>query len=470
MSIYGESILGFRIFDFLVQLSCLPLIFYLAKRVSGLGMAGFLASAFYGIFYFQLKAQGTAEKESYVIWALLLCTALSFSINRRRLLRALLAGLLLGFIFVVKPNYGLYWPVFGLLFLAQGLHNGFRKTMEELLLFSACCCLPAILLVLYYWRLGALAQLYRDAIWFNAKIYTQMIPPAVIRRRFWIYIVPIVIFKSYPLYFFPMLVALGLQFKKRTFAKDQCLFWTLLALLIIGIIGYEVQGKFFPYQLATFVPLVMIFAAWAFAWIFGALGDVSRGWYGRVAVWLLLAGLILFAAGGDGASRDFALKYCYRDFDRAYLAGLGTKDDTLSAANLYLAAQYLKPLVNEKDGIALVGGYPLIPFLLKKKLPTPFMYTHQLLMLRWDGEILPEQKQWMREYSAQIISAKPRFIIVTENFGVERDPSFNFMTKDIWSALDNQFPELKAFMDRNYQLRKKIGKVHIFEMAKKDGA
>jgi hypothetical protein len=267
-----------------------------------------------------------------------------------------------------------------------------------------------------------------------------------------------------------MLLAIGLKFRKINFAKDQNLFWTLLSMLIIGIIGYEIQGKFFPYQMTTFVPIMIIFAAWAFAWIFSALGDVSRGRYGRVAVWLLPAGLILIASGSNGASRDFALQYCYRDFDRAYLAGLGTKDDTLSAANLYLAAQYLKPLVRDQDGIAIFGGYPLIPFLLKKKLPTQVMYTHQLLMLRWDGKILPEQRQWMREYSSQIINARPRFIIVTENFGVERDPFFNFITKDIWSALDNQFPELKAFMDQNYHLRKIIGKVYIFEMAKADGA
>ena len=45
LALFGESVLGFRFFDYLVQLSCLPMIFYLAKRLSGFSASGFLAAS-----------------------------------------------------------------------------------------------------------------------------------------------------------------------------------------------------------------------------------------------------------------------------------------------------------------------------------------------------------------------------------------------------------------------------------------
>ena len=87
-AIFGESIIGFRVFDLLVQLSSLTMIFYLSKRLSGSGVAGFLSGVFYGIYYFGLGNFDTGQREAYILWLFLISLIAGVTLKKRAWSRA----------------------------------------------------------------------------------------------------------------------------------------------------------------------------------------------------------------------------------------------------------------------------------------------------------------------------------------------------------------------------------------------
>ena len=466
MGLFGESTLGFRFFDFLVQTSCLPMIFHLARKLAGTGLAGFFAAVFYGIYYYSLGANGAGQRETFIFWLLLLCTVLALTMENRFWLRAFIIGLLLGGAFLLKPFYGLAWPVFGVLFLSQGLKKRPVMVWLESSLFGLCCLAPALIFVLAYWRLGYINQLYLNTVWFNSEIYTQMTDPFAQRLVFATRILPLVIFRDYPLLLLPAILAGVLQAWKGGLVRDKTLFALLGSMLFIGLFSYFLQGKYFPYQLAVFMGMACIFSGWAsgLAWL--ALSNLSRSRPAKTM--LLISGLVwagINITSLDSFGRFFAVHYCFRNFIRAYLAGYGTPRDSQLSANYYLAAQYLKPLIRPHDRIACFGPYPLVPFLLRQRLPTYFPCVHHLLLMRKDGKVLPQQKQWIQEFSSDIIQAGPRFIIVSDRFPGFQDKFFNFINREVKVALEEQFPELDHLIKNNYRPLKVIGHVLIYELS-----
>ena len=486
MALFGEGVLGFRIFDFLVQLSCLPMIFYLARRLSGSGvpglltvgqgkpcpyarLAGSLATVFYGIYYFSLGNSGAGQRETFILEIFLTCLTIAFSGQGLFRLRAAAIGLLLGFVFLLKPFYGLSWPVFGVFFLVTGMKQRPKKIRLDLLLFSICCLLPALIFIFSYWRMGFAGQLYQELVWYNLKIYSKMIDAKTQWKYFFLQDFLNLVFHDQPMIFLSALIAIGYQFRKRSLAKDKPLFWILLSLLFVCIFSYAFQAKFFPYQMAPFMGFLIIFSGWAFGQAVFMLKDLTRSAPGKTALAAACVILIILAiANTDPWLRGFAARYCFRDFDRAYQAGAGTVYDTQLSANYFQVARFLKPEVKPGDEIACFGPYPLLPFLLKTKLVTTFPCVQYLLRMRMDGQIPDLQKKWIEEFSGQIVSARPRFIVVSDSFPAWNNAFFNYTQRDLAKALDHQFPGLKTFITNDYKLKAVIGHVKVYEIISVD--
>jgi len=469
LELFGDTILGFRLFDFFLQLSALGLIFYLARRMSGGPRAGFLAAVFYSIYYYGLRSTDTGQREGFIFWLLLIAVSLAVTLDRSIRLRAALIGLLCGFIFLLKPTYGLVWPVFGLYFLARGIRPRPRLVWLELALFSFFCLAPSLIIIFYYWRLDYLNELFQILIWFNSKIYSRMIDPGGESAAWWLNAAPSLIFKDRPLIFFPVLFFLMLQLRTGLLARDKNIFWLIFFLILAALLNYRIQAKFFPYHLIIFWGGMMIYAGFGFAWMMDWLSRRAGRLLGKAVPAIFSAGLIFFMlANLDPWMKKFALNYCFRDLNRAYLAGFNTDNDRHFSADYYRAAQYLKPLVRPEDQIIVFFGYPLIPFLLKKKMPTWFPCSHQLLFLRYDGELLPRQAEWRNRYTREIIQARPRFFIVTDRWPGQYYQLFHFADREFWPAFRTRFPELHAFFIGNYKLKTKIGRVWIYEWRPRD--
>lgn len=463
---FGASILSVRVFDFLVQLSCLAMLFYISRKLSGSGVAGFFTSIFYSLLYYGLGQTDTAQRESFIFWLLLAAITAAFSMRNRALLRAALVGLLAGFCFLIKPFYGLCWPVFGVLFLAQGLKKKSRSVWLELFVFGAFCLLPSLLAVLYYWRIGHLQDLIEQTLWFNFVIYgigrKQAYGPGMLLVR--------LLRHNYlkrPLLLVLGLAGILLTALIRDRRKQPALFWTLLSMLLMGVVVYLIQKKFFPFHLFIFLGFLTVFAGLATAFIGGKIRGSTPRLRGKALsggfYFAAVAGMVLFLGP---APVSFALNHAFRNFESAYQQGSGFVTDPHQATDQYLAAEFLKPRLRPDDEIEFFGPYPLIQFLLQRKLPSRYACVQHFLFVPADGNITPQQMQWMREYSDSIITLRPRFFLVTDSFPGAKNKFMNLSSRSLKQALNEQFPELKFFLGQNYRLIATIRSIEVYELAR----
>jgi len=464
--VFGPSIFSIRVFDFMVQLGCLVMLFYLSKKLSGSSLAGFFANIFYSIFYYGLGPTDTAQRESFIFWLLLICTTAAFSLQSRVLLRAVVVGLLAGFCFLIKPFYGLCWPIFGILFLAEGRRKNSRLPWLELFIFSLCCLLPSLVVVLFYWRIDHLLDLYQQTLWFNFSIYSKGREQAYGPATLLLYVLRHNFLKR------PLLLILGLAgvfllgvLKDRR--KNTALFWVLLSMLAMGVVVYLLQNKYFAFHLFIFLGFSTVFAGFALAFIGDKIQALIPKLWGRMASSLCYAAVILLMILFLGpAPISFARNYGFRDFESGYKLGSGFANDPHQSADQYMAAKFLEPLLKPDDELEFFGPYPLLQFLLKKKLPSRYACVQHFLFVPADGEITAEQRQWMKEYSDSIIKQRPRFFLVTNSFPGAKNKFMNLKSRSLRQALELEFPELNQFLRQNYRVIATVRAIDIYELAK----
>jgi hypothetical protein len=459
ISLFGASIFSIRLFDFMVQLSCLVMLFQLTKKLSGSSPAAFFAALFYSLFYFGLGQTDTAQRESFIFWLLLICTTAAFSMQNRVLMRAAIVGLLAGFCFLIKPFYGLCWPVFGILLLVQGLGKKSKSVWPDLFLFGICCILPSLAVVFHYWRLGHLTDLYQQTLWFNFAIYGKGREQAYGLATLLAYIIRHNFLRR------PWLIVLGdagvlvLLFSK-TRRKSPQFFWVMVAMLVMGIVIYLLQYKFFPFHLFVFLGFSCMFAGIGLAF----LGEKLRT---RAAAWPVYSVAVMTAIFFLGpGSLTFARDYGFGNFDAAYRLGSGFPEDSHHSSDQFMAAEFLKPLLKPGDEIEFFGPFPLLQFLLRQKPVSPYVCVQHFLFTPPDGQTTPEQKQWMKQYSDAVISHHPRFFLVTDNFPGAKNKFINLKRRSLRQTLELDFPELKNFLDQNYRLTATVRSIDVYELAK----
>jgi len=463
LEIFGETILGFRIFDFLIQLSAVVMIFYLAQRLLSSSAAGFFAGIFYSIYYYGLGFMGAGEREAYIFWILLVCTVLVLKLGEQSMFRAALIGLFSGFAFLLKPTFALAGLVFAVLFLAEGIKQKRGRLLAGLSLYSLFFILPLLAVVFYYQRLDRLSDLYRATIWYNLAVYRKMGPPFWSMRELISSQIHRIMLADQRVIFYSSLFGLFVVLSFRLAAREKKLFWLSMVWALTGIFSCVVQDRYFPYHLIPFWGFMTIYAGAGWGWLTERiLGQGKKVFRKALAGIFLMAAIGLMIYGLKPYLREFAVTHYFRNLDEAYLAELGRYDGHL-AANYYLAALHLRPIIMPDDGLEFFGPYPLINFVLKKKLPSRFPCVQSLILVPREGKLSDIQREWIREYSSDVIKARPRFFLVSNYFPGQKNPFFNSLSPSLEEALNNEFPDLRDFLRKNYTLKSVIRQVDIYE-------
>ena len=454
---FGESIFGFRLFDYLVQLSNVGMLYYLARRISGLSSAGFLAGVFYSIYYAGLGSLETGEREGYIFFLLLLSLIISLGFGNRYWLRAMLVGLMLGFGFLLKPSYGVCWLVFGIWFLAEGLRAKRARVWLELFIYIFSCLFPLALVIFYYWRLGYVEELYSATILYNLEVYSGS-SSGIFSNFSRVGLMLFIFHRDFmkqPLIIFSFLLMLMFQIFGWRRIRDRKLFWVLITLLGVSIFSYWLQAKFFPYHLTPFMGLLTIFSGWFFGLVFnyfhGQVRDIGAGF--RAGIFYLVLIILVILGNNYYLISYFAYDYL-KPFEQVYSSGNSFD------AEYYRTIKGLEPLLREEREIGYFGWHPLLPYLLKKRLPSRFCNVYHLLIRRKDGRLSKLQEKWIKEYTEAMIKAKPKFFLVSDY--VPGWEVFNLESPSLKYALDKNFPELKAFLTANYKLYAKDSVVEVY--------
>jgi len=456
LAVLGKSTFAFRFFDFLVQLGSLAMVFWLSRRLAQSSIAGFISGVCYGIYYFSLGPLESGEREGFVLFLLLAALLASFYWQERSWLRAILAGLLAGFVFQLKPTYGLAWPVFALWFLGEGWRKRPRMVWGELGLFSLSCLLPSLVIIFYYGRLGYLSELYLVTLYFNFKVYSGT--SYSFFKAPWSLALTLAnsIFMRQPVILF--FGALGILFPvaNRKPGLQSTVFWLVLSLAAVSFLSYLIQSKYFPYHLIPFFGAMSIISGHGIVWLGKRLEEPPAFAKGRVFSRIFYSGLILFMVLNLGPGMiDSAVAFSFRSPTKAYLAG-----DSYDAF-YYRAAKQLRPVLGNAQ-MEYFGWHPLLPYLLGKKLPSRFCVVHHLLMRSKSGSITPLQRQWIEEYTDAVISAHPQFFLLSDR--VPGWDVFNLPTPSLKQALHDYFPRLEKFLLANYTLQFRLGEIEVYEL------
>jgi hypothetical protein len=415
---------------------------------------------FYGSYYFNLGLFNAGQREGFIFWCWLWGLILFSPWKKHPWLRAVPAGLLLGFAFLIKPFCGLAWLVFGGWFLGQELKAGFKRALFGLALFSFCCLLPAGLVILYYWRIGHILELYQTLVLYNLELYSaQSIPWWA-----WPYFTVSSIIRDNPLILLGaiLFIFFGLRNARRTQAP---LLWILVLMALASLSAYVLQGKFYAYQRIPLLGFLAIFAGAGWAGVGAKIRSAVKGRGGMVFSGLFYGLLTLAAVAAIRPGlRSFALKYAFRNLDQAYSAWMDSPADFHYSSNHYLAGKHLGSLVGPEDGIEYFGANPLIPFMLKKKLPTRFPCVELILFLPASGVMTDFQERWISEYSSEVIKARPRFFLVSDVFPGQGQIFVHMASPGLKQALRDQFPELQKFLLDNYKLIAREGGIEIYEL------
>ena len=467
IELFGRSMLGFRIYDFALQLVGLAMMFYITRRFAGSSVAALLASILYVIFYYSQGSWGTIERESFVFFFLLLALALSLALENSKWFRIILVGFICGFVFLIRPTYGLAWPIFGVLFLIEGIRERPRMIWGELFVFGLCCLAPSLVTILTYAHMGHLEDLYLATIWYNFNIYGSVAQPNLPLAARYLF-VPKWIYTTNSLGLFAGLLGVLLQIVWWGKCRNQKLFITISALALASLASYIFQAKYFPYHLIPFWGFLTIFSGYGF----GKIGTLLAGAkHHRVYPAIFYFMVIVFTVFEIPSSLlVYSVQDAFVSFEQGYIDDPApTSFFRQLTADSYFAADYLKPKLARKDKIEFLGSNPLIPYLLPRQLPSRFCSPLNLLVMPRNGKATEMQKKWFQEYASAVIRVRPRFFIIQDPVGDLRNyndnfAGFNLSITSYKTALQQIFPELQEFLNQNYHPDRKIGTIEIWEL------
>jgi hypothetical protein len=374
MAVLGQTITGIHVGLLLVNSAAIVLIALLGRRLFGTA-SGVAACAAYALMSVGSEVMGTqAHATHFVVLAALggVLSLLSYS-DSRRLVTLGLSGLLFGLAFLMKQP-GIFFGVFGVLYVAAIEWRNRRQLPLKLIVFLGALAAPFGLTCLLLWRAGVF-----EKFWFwtftYARAYASEISPAEGLRSFAIAFLFIV--------------------------KENAALWLLAVVGLMRLRRKESNGPS---------------AAFAIALLFFSFLAVCPGLHFRGHYFILLFPSVALLAGATVRER-----LSYFVFAVALLASLLTQREFLFRANPHEAnrimygrnlcqqaipvASYIRAHSNESSRVAILGSEPEIYFYAHRHSATSYIYTYGLM------ESQPYALSMQQDMIREIVPAAPEFMV-----------------------------------------------------------
>jgi 4-amino-4-deoxy-L-arabinose transferase-like glycosyltransferase len=439
---FGRSIAMFRVFDLLVQLVSVYLIYRLAVRV-GSRAGGLLAVGVYCLVYQGYGPWNTAQREGFAVPFILWGFWLFFTAERRPAARTALGiGLGLGLATTFKPTLlalaAFYLPLF------PGLNRSNWKIAGWAV---AGVLVPAAVFTVFYAWLGGLRQLFEATVSYQA-VYTARLRGDRPLVEHWLGSLLKLGRQASGLAvgYLPFLLPVGQR-------RDK----TMLYLGFLGsVLGVIVQGTFAGYHYLPGLAVGSILIGSAFAPVFGWL---QRRWprlrterhdLGFAAV-IVVAALPFYLHAGT--LRDLvSLRFLEPPVPGEFRNGT-----VFDFTESYDVAGYLREHTTPADPILVWGYDPLVYYLADRRAASRFGISHPLVMRVPGQAMTPMQLRWRSEFVRDVDERKPRYVAV-----IQHDNWWWAPEERTSEELLDDFPEWKALLRRRYQLEQTIGRFLVY--------
>lgn len=447
MLVLGKSVVAFRAFDLLVQLTSAYLILRIARQTSG-WIAATVAPILFCLIYQGYGPWNTAQREGFGLLFILAGFWLTFSAQRRpALVTAALAGLGMGLAVTIKPTL----LALSLFYLPLATRLRTRKAWGVAVVGGAAVLLPSAVLVAGYWATGTLTQIYEACIAYQA-IYTARLRGDAPLVAYWFGKARSLGLNAVVL---PLAYAPFLALDSRH-QRERLMLW-------FGYLGATyavfVQGTFAGYHYLPGLAIGSVFVgeimATCIAWA------VTR-WraprtVGGVPVEAVLVALALIPMSLFYMRRAPIAELASLNFLRPPVPGEFRNQTVFDFTESYDTARYLNANTLPGEPIQVWGYESLVYYLADRPAASRFQMTHPLVM-REPGRPLTEmQQRWRDEFVADLLARSPAYVAV-----VSDDRWWWAPEEHSSEELLDDFPEWKHIIETRYERDRAIGRFTIY--------
>jgi hypothetical protein len=435
--LFGRTMWGIRVFDLVLMMGSALVVGRLVARLVAPRAAAWAVAA-YLLWYACHGWFFTAQPDGWV--AAILAVGLAPLVGGQRpastrLLAA--AGLAAGVSALVKPFYLLLALV---PLVAIGFDRPRGRRSRSVAAVVAAALLPWCLATGWFWLRGGLDHLLEVHVAYAATVYRSQDGATASRAFLWMteYFVGLIprsvdeiFWYQTPVFCLP-LIALGV-WRVCSLRRTAWLLGLWLTVLIVGIM---VQNRFYPYHMFPLFPVLMALAGvgmdrTGFRRGFG-VAAATAGAVFLLGVAVPVAGDVVRGAGFI-AGRIDAESYYSRFTEAGYVAG-----DELKAADV------IRSTTLPSDRVFMFGNNATATYLSGRPLASRFTFNMPLLM---DG---PMREPYRRELLGALSMTPPALLIIGLPWAGEK------------AAALQGFPELKALLDDQYSIERRIGLIDIY--------
>jgi hypothetical protein len=450
----GKSVAMFRLFDLIFQLGNAYLIFRIAARVAGGRLAGAVAAILFCLTYQGYGPWNTAQREGFGLFFVLGGFLLYFTAERRPAwLTAAGIGLGFGVAFTIKPTLLPLAAFYAPLALQLKSRQAWRVAVTAA--FSAA--LPIVCIVLSYWVLGGLTQLYEACIAYQA-IYTARLRGSDPLLIYWMHKIGRIGRNAVALsVLYPAFLLWGERRAERA----------MLLLAYLGsVYAVFVQGTFAGYHYIPGLAVGSILIGHVFSQVTGlvfgrrelSLGRRRISLQGAVTYVVLLAAFPLYLRWPTVET------LLTRRFLNPPETGAFKNATVFDFTEDFDVAAYLRLHTRPQDPIQVWGYESLVYYLADRYASSRFQMTHPLVMHAPGATLTPMQLRWRADFLRDIDERPPVYVAVV------RDDNWWWAPEEHTSEeLLDDFPEWKRVLERDYHLEETIGRFLIYRRSVTDG-
>jgi hypothetical protein len=443
--LFGKSIAMFRFFDLIFQLGNAYLIYRITCRVA-CRRGAYLAAAIFCLIYQGYGPWNTCQREGFGIFFILLGFWLYLTSDRRSTVATAAGiGLGLGLAATIKPTL-LALAVF---YLPLLLHMH-RKVWKQILAALAGLVAPFASILIFYWALGGLSQLYEATVTYQS-IYTMRLRGDDPLLFYWL----------------SKLQRLGGLTVALLLLYGPFLLWGPARrerlMLFLGYLGTVytvfVQGTFAGYHYLPGLGIGSILVGCMFSQTTTiTLRDSSfRIGRARITTQLLLAHLVILAALPIYLKKEPIINLLSLHFLNRPLPNEYRNSTVFDFTEDFDVADYLQAHTQPDDRIQVWGYESLVYYLADRDAASRFQMTHPLVMRVPGQDITPMQRRWRQEFMHDMVQRQPRYVAVVQ------DDNWWWAPEERTSEeLLNDFPEWKEFIQNNYVHEHTIGRFLIY--------
>jgi len=395
MSIFGQSAIGIHIGLLLINITSILILYLLVKKLIS-SYAALAASASFALLSLSTHVYGfAAHATNFVVLAALLGTLLLYkAVSENKFKYYLLSGIFLGLSPVMKQQ-GLFFPLFGIVYLITSYILNARKGIRSLFKIMSYLVLgiliPFLIMVVVLNLYGVYGRFWYWTIEYATAYASQV---TLAKALTYLLSTSVPLFLGYPLFWILSFAGIAVvRIYSKTRINDNYLFILLFA--IFSLLSICPGLIFREHYYITLLPAAAILFSITLEYIRNKIKIVDKPELFKIISYGLL---ILTLLTGIYSQREYMFQLSPDEITSKIYRQNPFKESVIIADYIASNSQF-------NDQIAVLGSEPEIFFYSNRHSATGYIYTYSLM------EIQRNSLAMQKEMISEISSSMPKYFV-----------------------------------------------------------